>query len=81
MLRALRQRAQLALEEQGVQILCLTFGLVQWTARAGEAVDSHLLVLPVTLDRPNVFADLSFNPALATRIGQDFGVDLSEANP
>lgn len=88
-LRALRQRALLAQDEQGVQILYLTFGHVSWTSNDGEAIDSPILILPVRLERDTAFAyyrlslaepqaDLTFNPALAIKLQQDYGVDLSE---
>lgn len=50
-LRSLRRRGQEWLSEQGVNVLYLAFGIVQWYDDFGQLTSSPLLMLPCTLDQ------------------------------
>src|SRR5690606_5497712 len=60
LLYRLRLRTRSALQEQGIDILYVAFGLLDWTGAeptagptdtSGERIRSPLLLLPVSLDR------------------------------
>lgn len=82
----MRSRARTALEEQGVNVLFLSFGILNWTDPAThEAVRSPLLLVPVQLERTSVtqpFAlqvrdeDMLLNPTLTYKLYSDFRIQL-----
>ncbi len=87
-LRDLHQTSRGHLADQGVHTLTLAFGLLSWTSD-DTAIDSPLLVLPVTLGREDVFSDYTLapahrnpqvvlNPALTTKIQREYQTDLEK---
>jgi len=84
----LRSRARSALEEQGFNILYLTFGMLRWSETEGsEAVLSPILLVPVVLERaalrePYALTmleeDIVLNPTLLHKLESDFGLSLPE---
>ena len=85
-LRALTERARVASEEQGAQILYVAIAWLTWVdERDPAAVRSPLFLIPVTLtaDRPGTARvcavendDAEINPALAEFMRATFGVVL-----
>ncbi len=84
----LRARARAALEEQGVNVLFVAFGLLHWIdPPTKENVASPLLLVPVTLAREalrkpyalSMFEDdVVLNPTLLYKLRADFGLDLPD---
>jgi very-short-patch-repair endonuclease len=83
-----RLRACSALQEQGVNVLFLTFGILDWTESptSTEHIQSPLFLLPVRLERqtalhPFTLAALDegliLNPALEFKLKRDFNLTLS----
>src|SRR5262245_5544992 len=88
-LYTMRLRARTALTEQGVNILFVALGFLEWFAPdSPEAVlRSPLLLLPVELQRAPLGAeyalrllddDVALNPTLAHKLRQDYGLALPE---
>lgn len=85
-LYALRSHARSALEEQGVNVLFLSFGLLHWQdAVTQESVQSPLLLVPVQLERTSISQpftlqlrdeEILLNPTLAHKLALDYGVNL-----
>ena len=84
----LRTRARLAQEEQGTNILYLSFGFILWreNSRAGSPwMKSPLLLMPVELGLKSFRApytlrktdeEITVNPTLAYLYSRDFGLEL-----
>lgn len=82
----LRGRARTALEEQGVNVLFLSFGVLEWLdPPTNEAVHSPLLLVPVQLQRNAITQpftlelrdeEILLNPTLAHKLQIDFGLAL-----
>jgi very-short-patch-repair endonuclease len=83
----LRLRARSALLEQGINVLFVTFGTLEWTEAdtAQTRVRSPLLLAPVALERATALAPyrlvplddaLILNPALARKLAVDFNLTL-----
>lgn len=88
-LYGLRLRARTALSEQGLSVLYVALGFLEWfDPAAGEAIwRSPLLLLPVELQRATLGAEYTLrltddevvlNPTLVHKLRQDFGVALPE---
>lgn len=89
-LKHLRSKARLALDEQGTNILYLVFGFIEWRekgSRNGSWVKSPLILVPVTLTLPSLNAQYSLqkhedevvvNPTLAYLFERDYGISLPE---
>ncbi len=87
-LRNMRARAMLALEEQGSNILYLSFGFLEWREKAGEdapLLRSPLLLVPVTLSLASLNApfvlkrrdeDIVVNPTLAYYFESEYHIKL-----
>ena len=87
-LRNLRSKSRLAQEEQGTNILYLSFGFILWKQheRAGaQWVKSPVLLMPVTLGLKSLNApftlskfdeEIEVNPTLAYLFSQEYGVTL-----
>lgn len=86
-LRNLRNRARTAIQEQGVNVLYLSFGFLKWT----EAEDSNyiftspLILVPVTLTIESISSpyiltlhedEIVVNPTLIYKLENDFGITL-----
>ncbi|MFZ0545583.1 MAG: DUF4011 domain-containing protein, partial [Candidatus Promineifilaceae bacterium] len=81
--------ARTYIEEQGVNVLYMAFGMLQWREAPGsEQVRlAPLILAPVELDRTNVQAkfrvkytedDIGDNLSLRAKLKADFGVDMPE---
>jgi very-short-patch-repair endonuclease len=89
MLYNLRLKARTALNEQGVNILFVALGFLEWFApdTPEQIWRSPLLLLPVELQRAPLGAEyllrplddeIALNPTLAHKLHQDFGLALPE---
>ncbi|MCA9831148.1 MAG: DUF4011 domain-containing protein [Dehalococcoidia bacterium] len=81
--RALAERARVAWEEQGVQVLFVAFGWLRWhDTRRDVDVRSPLVFVPVTFakDRRSLYLTddepPEINPALAELLRQDYRIGL-----
>lgn len=88
-LRVLRGRAKTAIEEQGVNILYLSFGFIKWKERqdSDQVINSPLVLVPViltveSLTSPFVLSlhedEIVINPTLVYKFENDFGLHLPE---
>jgi very-short-patch-repair endonuclease/DNA polymerase III delta prime subunit len=84
----LRLRAKNALDERGVNVLYVAFGLLRWkeTSGASEIITSPVVLVPVELQRrsPNDpytlrmrDDDTVVNPVLVEKLRNEFGIGLS----
>lgn len=83
-LKNLRSKAKLALEEQGTNILYLSFGFIVWR-NGSEFMRSPLLMMPVTISQKSLNSpylltknddDIEVNPTLDYLFNSEFGIDL-----
>ena len=88
-LRSLREKAKTAMEEQGVNILYLSFGFLRWREddNSEQYLLSPIVLVPVTLTLESVTApfvlglhedEITLNPTLLFKLSNDFGIDLPE---
>lgn len=88
-LRNLRNKAKMAIEEQGINILYLAFGFLHWTEAEyhGEYVTSPLILVPVRLTVESISSpfvlqlgddEIVLNPALKYKLENDCGILLPE---
>lgn len=88
-LKTLRSRAKTANEEQGVNILYLSFGFLEWSeaSHSDVKIKSPLVLVPVSLDIESITSpytvslhedEIVLNPTLAYKMENDFGVMLPE---
>ncbi|MBR5394786.1 MAG: DUF4011 domain-containing protein [Bacteroidaceae bacterium] len=88
-LKVLRYRANTSIEEQGINILFLTFGMLKWRERddSTEVYSSPLVLVPVkltieSLTSPYILSlhedEIVVNPTLLHKLGNDFGILLPE---
>ena len=86
-LRNLRNKAKTAIEEQGVNVLYLSFGFLKWTEadNSNQTFTSPLILVPVTLtvesiNSPYVLSlhedEIILNPTLVYKLENDFGIIL-----
>lgn len=84
-LLALRLKARTAQREQGVNILFISIGVLEWQDLDGQKVRSPLLMVPVELQRggplqPYKVSALDeqvvMNPILAHKLRTDYGLEL-----
>ena len=86
-LRALRNKAQSFISEQGVNALYLAFGLLAWTESASSKQDiqSPLILVPVSLQWESITSpfvlqlhddEIVVNPTLAYKMENDFGITM-----
>jgi len=89
LLKQLRAKANLSLEEQGINILYLSCGFLEWKPKPNEeSVFSPLVLIPVTLEissitKPYVISrsaeDVVVNPTLEYALAQDsFKIQLPD---
>jgi hypothetical protein len=81
-----RLKARTYLQEQGVNVLHATFGMLRWTEKEGDekVISSPLVLLPVQLDKKafNPYAltrsgdEAVLNPALVLKMRNEQGIDL-----
>ncbi len=88
-LRKVRLKARAHLQEQGVNILFMTFGLVRWyeTPTSGEELLSPLVLVPVALVKEGPYQpfrvriideDTVINPNLQFKLGTEYRLSLPE---
>ncbi|RNC29234.1 MAG: ATP-dependent RecD-like DNA helicase [Candidatus Dichloromethanomonas elyunquensis] len=88
-LRNLREKAKTAMEEQGVNILYLSFGFLKWSedVNSEQYFLSPIILVPVTLTLESITSpyelslhedEISLNPTIAFKMSNDFGIDLPE---
>lgn len=88
-LRNLRNKAKMAIEEQGINILYLAFGFMTWTEmeHSRSQVVSPLILVPVSLTVESISDpfilqmtddEIVVNPALKYKLENDFGIYLPE---
>lgn len=91
-LRNLRRRAKTITEEQGINTLHLTFGLLKWKENDTDkdVYSSPLILVPVTLNIASVVSpyvldlqddDVIVNPTLKYKLEHDFNISLPEFDP
>ncbi len=88
-LKVLRQRAKTCLEEQGINSLYLTFGMITWKESDDSNVflNSPLVLVPVTITIESISDpyyiqlhedEIVVNPSLNYKFENDFGIVLPE---
>lgn len=88
-LKALRYRANTSIEEQGINILFLTFGMLKWREQddSTDVYSSPIVLVPVkltieSLTSPYVLSphedEMVVNPTLLHKLENDFGIQLPE---
>lgn len=89
-LKHLRSKSRLALEEQGTNILYLSFGFIEWKDGKGASakwIKSPLVLVPVVLSLESLNSpytlekhedDIVVNPTLDYYLNTEYGIDLPE---
>ncbi|PXV57132.1 AAA domain-containing protein [Dysgonomonas alginatilytica] len=88
-LKVLRAKAKMSIEEQGINTLYLTFGLLKWkeTSFSEQIITSPLVLVPVTLTNESISSpyimhlhedEVVVNPTLSFKLNNDFGIELPE---
>ncbi len=86
-LRNMMRRTNEFREEQGLSVLYLALGLLEWVDTDGRVLASPLLLLPCELERASPRSpfrlrcaddDLVANATLAAKLRNDFGIELPE---
>lgn len=81
----LQRKQKTLLEEQGINILYLAFGGLQWKDKTEKNVYSPLLFLPVSIESENCLQnkkiiiqsnDFVVNNSLIKKLNDDFGLDI-----
>ncbi len=90
-LRNLYSRSRTSFQEQGVNILFLAIGFLEWREATYSEVKnlSPLLLIPVLLERESILKpyklkffedDILINPSLSVKLQNDFNITLPEFN-
>ena len=88
-LRVLRYRANTSIEEQGINILFLTFGMLKWKESddSSDVLSSPIVLVPVkltieSLTSPYVLSphedEIVVNPTLLHKLDNDFGIKFPD---
>lgn len=88
-LHNIRQRARTAIQEQGINVLYIAFGFLEWTEVEYSSVilKSPIVLVPVTLTIESLMDpykikmlddEIVINPILATKLENDFGIILDD---
>ena len=89
-LKHLRSKARLALEEQGTNVLYLSFGFIEWKEGKGTSekwIKSPLVLVPVVLSLDSLNSpytlekhedDIVVNPTLGYYLSTEYGIDLPD---
>ena len=90
-LRNLRSKAKLSQEEQGINILYLSFGFLQWRQKFGDSpILSPLVLVPVSLEIESILSpfrmrrfeeDIVVNPTLDYALSSEYGITLPDFDP
>lgn len=90
-LRSLRDKAKTANEEQGTNILYLSFGFLKWNESKNSDIffNSPIILVPVNLTVESIASpyilslhedEIVLNPTLCHKFENDFGITLPEFN-
>lgn len=90
-LRNLRNRAKISLEEQGVNVLYMSFGFLNWTQSdsSNRIFKSPLILVPVKLTVESINSpfelslyddDIVINPTLEFKLKNDYGISMPKFN-
>ena len=88
-LKALRYKANTSIEEQGINTLYLTFGMLKWKERddSSQVFSSPVILVPVRLLIESITSpyrlvlhddEIVINPTLSHKLDNDFGIILPE---
>lgn len=88
-LRSLREKAKTAVEEQGVNILYLSFGFLKWkeSINSEQYLTSPIILVPVSLTIESISDpyvlnlhedEIVINPTLKYKLENDYGIILPE---
>ena len=86
-LKALRQKANTSIEEQGINTLYLVFGMLKWKERddSEQVFSSPIILVPVKLSIESITSpyklslhedEIVINPTLSHKLDNDFGIIL-----
>ncbi len=90
-LRSLRDKAKTANEEQGTNILYLSFGFLKWSESKNSDIffNSPIILVPVNLTVESIASpyilslhedEIVLNPTLSHKLENDFGITLPDFN-
>lgn len=90
-LRSLRDKAKTANEEQGTNILYLSFGFLKWSESKNSDIffNSPIILVPVNLTVESIASpyilslhedEIVLNPTLCHKLENDFGITLPDFN-
>ena len=88
-LRNIRNKAKTAMEEQGINILYLSFGLLRWNeeGHSSQTFDAPLILVPAVLTWESISSpfvlslredEIVVNPTLIYKLESEFGIKLPE---
>ena len=88
-LKALRYKANTSIEEQGINTLYLTFGMLKWNERddSSQMLSSPVILVPVRLLIESITSpyrlvmhddEIVINPTLSHKLDNDFGIIMPE---
>lgn len=88
-LKALRYKANTSIEEQGINTLYLTFGMLKWKERddSSQVFSSPVILVPVRLLVESIASpyrlvlhddEIVINPTLSHKLDNDFGIIIPE---
>ena len=88
-LKALRYKANTSIEEQGINTLYLTFGMLKWKERddSSQVFSSPIILVPVKLLIESILSpyrlvlhddEIVINPTLSHKLNNDFGIIIPE---
>ena len=91
-LKNLRYKANTSIEEQGINTLYLTFGMLKWKEQddTSKTIASPIVLVPVKLLIESIISpyrlvlhddEIVVNPTLAHKLNNDFGINLPEFDP
>ena len=88
-LKVLRYRAKTSIEEQGINVLFLTFGMLKWREKDGpsDILSSPIVLVPVQLTLESLISpyvlsphedEIVVNPTLTHKLFNDFGIQFPD---
>ena len=91
-LKSLRYKANTSIEEQGINTLYLTFGMLKWKERddSSQVFSSPIILVPVKLLIESITSpyrmvlhddEIVINPTLSHKLNNDFGIIIPEFDP
>ena len=91
-LKSLRYKANTSIEEQGINTLYLTFGMLKWKERddSSQVFSSPIILVPVKLLIESITSpyrmmlhddEIVINPTLSHKLDNDFGIIIPEFDP